>query len=127
MSIPSDLKYTREHEWVRISGPTATVGITKFAADQLGDVVFVDLPQTGKDVRAHETLCSIESVKAVSDIYAPMSGKVTRVNSDLSKKPETVNADPYGAGWIAEITLSNPAESGALLSAADYETHTRGK
>ncbi|MBI4178264.1 glycine cleavage system protein GcvH [bacterium] len=123
MAIPSDLKYTKEHEWIRLNGKTGVIGITQFAADQLGDVVFVDLPQPGQAVKQSETLASIESVKAVSDIYAPVSGKVVRVNSALASKPELVNADPYGEGWMLEIEVSTPSESSSLLSPANYEAH----
>lgn len=127
MSIPADLKYTKEHEWIRLKDKTGVVGITKFAADQLGDVVFVDLPQAGKIVKQMETMASIESVKAVSDIYAPISGKITRVNPGLAAKPELVNTDPYGEGWMVEIEASSPAELSALMSPADYESHIQEK
>lgn len=127
MSVPAELKYTKEHEWIRVNGKIARVGITRFAADQLGDIVFVEMPPAGKVTRQMEVLSSIESVKAVSDIYSPVSGKVTQANTALSAAPEKVNSDPYGEGWIVEIELSNPAELSALLSAADYESHTRDK
>ena len=127
MSVPSDLKYTKEHEWIRVNGRAGAVGISQFAVDHLGDVVFVDLPQAGKTVKQFDVLASIESVKAVSDIYAPASGKVTRVNSAVSAKPETVNADPYGEGWMVEIELADPAELSALMPPADYETHISDK
>lgn len=127
MSVPAELKYTKEHEWIRVNGKIARVGITRFAADQLGDIVFVEMPPAGKVTRQMEVLSSIESVKAVSDIYSPVSGKVTQANTALSAAPEKVNSDPYGEGWIVEIELSNPAELSALLSASDYESHTRDK
>ncbi len=127
MSVPADLKYTKEHEWIRLKGNTGVIGVTHFAADQLGDIVFVDLPPAGKTSKQMDVLFTVESVKAVSDIYAPVSGKVTRVNPALSGKPELVNTDPYGEGWMVEIELSNPAEASTLLTPADYETHISDK
>lgn len=127
MNIPADLKYTKEHEWIRLTGKTGVIGITQFAADQLGDVVFIELPAAGREAKQMDTMASIESVKAVSDIYAPVSGKVARVNSALAAKPELVNTDPYGEGWMVEIDLSNASEVSALMSAAEYESHVSGK
>ena len=127
MSVPSDLKYTKEHEWVRVNGNVGRIGITRFAVDHLGDIVYVDLPAIGKAVKQFDVMSSIESVKAVSDIYAPASGKVMNANSELAGKPEQVNADPYGQGWMVEISISNPAELSALLSPSEYESHIREK
>lgn len=127
MGIPNDLKYTKDHEWVRYKDGAGTVGITQFAADQLGDVVFIELPAVGKIVKQSEVLCSIESVKAVSDIYAPLSGKITRVNSDLAGDVESINKDPYGKGWMLEMAASDPGELVALFSSADYESHIGSK
>ncbi len=125
MSVPDNLRYTKDHEWIRVDSSTGRVGITQFAADQLGDIVYVDLPAVGIEVKQFDVIASIESVKAVSDIYAPVSGKVTVVNATVVSKPEIVNSDPFGAGWMFEIALSNPSESAALLSPADYESHAR--
>lgn len=121
MNIPQELKYSREHEWVRVEGNRAMVGITDFAQHQLGDVVFVEVPTVGAAVTAGQGFSVVESVKAVSDIYAPVSGAVVAVNDALNDAPETINGDPYGAGWIAVIELSNPGELDELLDAAGYE------
>ena len=122
MSIPADLKYTKDHEWLRLKNGAARVGITQHAADQLGDVVFIDLPAIGKEVKQFEVMASIESVKAVSDIYAPVSGKVTQINSALAASPEMVNSKPYEDGRMIEISVSKPQEVSALLSTGDYES-----
>lgn len=127
MSIPGDLKYTKDHEWLRLKDGAGIVGITRHAADQLGDIVFVDLPAAGKEVKQFEAVASIESVKAVSDIYAPLSGKVARVNAAVASKPELVNSHPYDDGWLIEISPSRPDEVSSLLSASDYESLIRGK
>jgi glycine cleavage system H protein len=119
--IPSELKYTREHEWARVEGDRARIGITAFAQEQLGDVVFVELPKVGAQVTGMQTFGVVESVKAVSDLYAPLTGEVVETNAALVKKPETVNSDPYGEGWMIVVKLANPSEVDALLSAADYE------
>ncbi len=124
MNIPKELKYSREHEWVRVEGNKATVGITDFAQHELGDVVFVELPAKGTVVTAGKSFSVVESVKAVSDIYAPVSGTVTAVNDALTDAPETINEDPYGAGWIAVIEMSDPGELASLLDSADYEKFT---
>ncbi len=121
MNIPKELKYSREHEWVKVEGNKATIGITDFAQHELGDVVFVDLPAKGAAVTAGKAFAVVESVKAVSDIFAPVSGTVTAVNDALTDAPETVNGDPYGAGWIAVIEMSDPGELAALLDSAGYE------
>ena len=120
-NVPGDLKYTKEHEWAKIEGDRARIGITDFAQDQLGDVVFVELPKVGAKVTSMSTFGVVESVKAVSDLFAPLTGEVVEVNAELPKKPETVNRDPYGQGWMLVIRMANPAEANALLSAAQYE------
>ena len=117
---PGDRKYTKDHEWIRISGDTAEIGITDFAQQQLGDVVFVDLPDPGKKIAAGESFGSIESVKAVSELYAPMSGEVVEVNGTLKDRPEIVNKDPHGT-WMIKIRLANAGESGSLLDSAAYQ------
>lgn len=118
---PSDLRYEKEHVWARVEGDTATVGITHFAQDQLGEVVYVDLPDIGEEIIAGETFGEIESVKSVSDLYAPVSGEVVKVNEALDDAPETVNEDCYGEGWMLEIRLSDAAEIDDLLSSTEYE------
>jgi glycine cleavage system H protein len=120
MAYPSDRKYTKQHEWIQASGTTGTVGITDHAQEELGDIVFVELPKVGAEVTAGKTFGSVESVKAVSDLYAPASGTVTEVNGDLATSPENVNKDPHGS-WMMKITLKNPGELDALMSSADYE------
>jgi glycine cleavage system H protein len=122
MNFPDNLKYTRDHEWIRIEGETGTIGITEYAQGELGDVVFVELPPVGKSVKKHETFGTIEAVKAVSDLYAPMSGSVTDVNTAVSASPESVNKDPYGKGWMVKVKLSNPGEAAELLDAAAYRS-----
>jgi len=119
--VPADLKYTREHEWAKVEGDRARIGITAFAQEQLGDVVFVELPKVGAHVSAMKTFGVVESVKAVSDLYAPLSGEVIEANARLAKSPEVVNADPYGAGWMIVVKLADPKELDSLMSAADYE------
>jgi glycine cleavage system H protein len=120
MAYPADLKYTKEHEWIKVEGDTGIVGITDHAQKALGDIVFVELPKPGAALTAGKTLGTVESVKAVSDIYAPASGTVTEVNQELATTPEKINADPHGA-WMVKVKLSNPGEVKNLLSAADYE------
>ena len=121
---PPDLRYTKDHEWVRVEGDTATIGVTDFAANQLGDVVFVDLPAVGKAVEQFATFGVVESVKAVSDLYAPLSGEVIAVNGDLGSKPELVNSDPFGAGWMIRVKVGDTAQVDELLDAAGYEKLT---
>ncbi|MDP9455165.1 MAG: glycine cleavage system protein H [Actinobacteria bacterium] len=118
MSVPGELQYTKTHEWVRIEGETATVGITEHAQDELGDVVFVELPESGRTLDAGEAFGAVESVKAVSDLYAPLPGEVVEVNESLGDNPEKINEDPYGEGWILKLRVSGEAD---LLSAEDYE------
>ena len=120
MSYPSDLKYTKEHEWIKADGSSATVGITNYAQESLGDIVFVELPKPGSEITAGKTFGTVESVKAVSDLFAPASGTVTEVNGDLATAPEKINKDANGT-WMLKMTLKNPAELKNLLSAADYE------
>lgn len=122
-NIPTDLKYTREHEWARKDGANVRVGITHFAQEQLGDVVFVELPKVAAKVTAHQSFGVVESVKAVSDLFAPMSGEIVETNAALAKAPELVNQDPYGAGWMIVIKPSNPGEWDSLLGAGEYEQH----
>ena len=122
--VPADLRYTKDHEWVRLEGDTATIGVTDFAANQLGDVVFVDLPAVGKAVEQFATFGVVESVKAVSDLYAPLSGEVVDVNADLGSKPELVNSDPFGDCWMIRVKVGDPAQVGELLDAAGYEKLT---
>lgn len=122
MEIPNDLLYTREHEWVKIEGNKGTVGITHFAQDQLGDVVFVELPQVDSEMKKETPFGVVESVKTVSDLYAPTNGKVTGVNKDLEAQPELINTDPYGKGWIAQMDLSDPGDKEGLLTPQDYES-----
>ena len=123
---PGDLKYTSTHEWVRVSGDTAEIGITKYASDELGDIVFVDLPEVGAPVQAGAVAGSIESVKAVAELASPVSGEVVAVNGVLSDTPETVNEDPYGAGWMAKVKMSSPSDLDRLLDAAAYEASLGG-
>ena len=120
MNIPDDLRYSAEHEWVRLNGTTARVGITDFAQDSLGDVVFVQLPDVGLDVIAGASVSEIESTKSVSDVYVPLTGVVSAVNDALADQPELVNQDPYGAGWMFELEITDPSEVDALLDAAGY-------
>lgn len=121
MNIPNDLKYSKEHEWVRVEGNRATVGITDFAQSELGDIVFVELPEVGDEVQANEPFGSVESVKTVSELYAPVSGKVVEINEELADAPELVNEDPYGKAWMIVIEMSNPEELDELLDAKQYE------
>jgi len=123
MEFPEDLKYSREHEWVLVESNVATVGITDFAQDQLGDIVFVELPAIGDKVSKEDAFGVVESVKAVSDIYAPVSGKVLEVNDDLPDNPEMVNEDPYGDGWMVKIEMNDLDDLQDLMSAAEYEAY----
>jgi glycine cleavage system H protein len=118
--VPADLKYAKSHEWARVSGETAVVGITDHAQHELTDIVFVELPAVGRQVKAGEAVAVVESVKTASDIYSPVSGEVIEVNQPAADNPATVNNDPYGAGWFFKLKLSAPAEVNALLSPADY-------
>jgi glycine cleavage system H protein len=120
MPYPPEFKYTKEHEWIKVEGTTATIGITTYAQESLGDIVFVDLPKAGTELSAGKTFGSVESVKAVSDLYAPASGTVTEVNAELATAPEKINQDAHAA-WMLKLTLKNPGELNSLLSAADYD------
>lgn len=122
MQVPDDLSYTEQHEWVRVSAGVARIGITDYAQDALGDVVFVSLPAVGTPVVAHASCAEVESTKSVSEIYAPVSGEVVEVNAALETAPEQVNADPYGDGWIFVVELRDPAELDALMDASAYRT-----
>lgn len=121
MAYPTDYRYTKQHEWVHIEGDQAKVGITDYAQRELGDIVFVELPAVGTKVKQGDNLATVESVKSVSDVYAPISGEVIAVNDALESAPETVNKDPHGAGWIAVITPDDPHAADSLLDAAEYE------
>jgi len=119
---PADLRYDKEHEWVSVEGGTATIGISAFAQDQLGEVVYVDLPAIGDELAVGETFGEIESVKSVSELFAPVSGTIVEVNEELASSPESINSDPYGAGWMVKITLSNAGQLDGLMSADEYES-----
>jgi glycine cleavage system H protein len=123
MAYPANYRYTKEHEWVDVKGDVASIGITDYAQHELGDVVFVELPKPGSNVEAGKTFGTVESVKAVSDIYAPASGEVVEANGDLQNTPEKINTDPHGAGWLIKIRIANPAEIGALMDTAAYEAY----
>jgi glycine cleavage system H protein len=120
MAYPTDRKYTKEHEWIQVNGGSGTVGITHYAQESLGDIVFVEMPKVGAELTAGKTFGTVESVKAVSDLFAPASGTVTEVNGELATSPENVNKDAHGS-WMLKLTLKNPGELDGLLSAADYE------
>src|SRR5215475_5197419 len=120
---PEDFRYTKEHEWIHAEGDTATVGITDHAQSELGDIVYVDLPKVGAKVEAGRSLGSVESVKAVSDIYSPVSGEVVEINEALATAPEKLNTDPHGEAWLVKVRLSAPGEINRLMSAADYEAY----
>jgi glycine cleavage system H protein len=127
MAYPKQFKYSKDHEWIDVKGDVATVGITDYAQSELGDVVFVELPKVGAKVATGKTFGSVESVKAVSEIYAPASGEVAESNGALKDKPEAINTDPHGAGWLIKIKLANAAELGALMDAAAYEAYIAEK
>jgi glycine cleavage system H protein len=118
---PSDYRYTKEHEWIQVSGDAGTIGITDYAQHELGDVVFVEMPAVGAKITAGQVFGTVESVKAVSEIFAPVSGEVTETNSVLSDTPETLNSDPHGAGWLIKIKLANPSDVSGLMDAAAYQ------
>ena len=123
MTYPESYKYTKEHEWVHVEGNEGTVGITDHAQHELGDIVFVDLPKVGAQIAKGETLGSVESVKAVSDIYSPVSGEISAINELLGKSPEKLNEDPHGDAWLIKVTLSSPDEINALMAAPDYQKY----
>ncbi len=126
MDIPAELRYSSDHEWVRVDGTTVTVGITEYAQDALGDVVFVEMPDPGLAVAAGDSFSEVESTKSVSDIYAPVTGSIAEVNADLESQPELLNSDPYGAGWICRIEISDPSELDGLMDAEAYRALTEG-
>jgi len=121
MKIPADLKYTQDHEWVRIEGETAVVGVTDFAQSELGDVVFVEIETVGETLEKGETFGTVEAVKTVSDLFMPVGGEITELNEELADEPELVNKDPYGKGWMIKVKMSDVSELGELLSADDYQ------
>jgi glycine cleavage system H protein len=127
MAYPTQFRYTKEHEWLELKGDIATIGITDYAQHELGDVVFVELPAVGAKIVTGKTFGSVESVKAVSEIYAPASGEVVEANGELHNKPEAINTDPHGAGWLIRVKLANPAEANSLLDSAAYETFVEEK
>ena len=120
---PENFRYTKEHEWVLVEGDTGTIGITDHAQEELGDIVYVDLPKVGAHLETGKSLGSVESVKAVSDVYSPVSGDVLEVNGALAEAPEKLNEDPHGAAWLVKVKLANPAEVQNLMSAADYQSY----
>lgn len=126
MNVPADLRYSSDHEWVRQDGNVVTIGITEYAQDSLGDVVFVDVPEAGTAVASGDSFTEVESTKSVSDIYAPVSGTVTAVNATLGDQPELLNSDPYGEGWICSIEMSDPSQLDELMDAAAYTALTEG-
>jgi len=121
-----DIYFTRDHEWIRIEGGTGTIGITAYAVEQLGDITFVELPKKGKEVGQSDVLCAVESVKAASDVYAPLSGRVTEVNLALENEPEIMNRSPEGEGWLARIEISDPGPAGGLMTRAEYDDYVCG-
>jgi len=122
-NIPENLRYSKDHEWVAVDGDVATIGITDHAQHSLGDVVYIDMPRVGDKFGSHEAFGSVESVKAVSEIFVPVGGEVSEVNDGLNDTPEAVNNDPYGAGWMVRIKMDNPGDADAMLSAAEYEEY----
>ncbi len=120
---PDNFRYTKEHEWVRAEGDSATIGITDHAQEELGDIVYVDLPKPGTHIEQGKSLGSVESVKAVSDVYSPVSGEVLEINALLAEAPEKLNEDPHGAAWLVKVKLANPSEVPNLMTAADYQTY----
>lgn len=126
MDYPEGLKYSREHEWVLVEGDSATIGISDFAQSELGDVVYVEVPEVGEKISKEDPFGAVESVKAVSDLYAPVSGTVVEVNDALPDTPELINEDPYGEGWIIKVTLSDPSELDELMNAREYASHCEG-
>lgn len=120
MNLPNDIKYTKEHEWTKIEGNVATIGVTDFAQSELGDIAWIEMPELGAETKKGEPFGTIEAVKTVEDLFAPLSGKIVEINEDLLDSPEWVNDDPYGKGWIAKIEFSDEAELSSLLSAEDY-------
>jgi len=126
-NVPEDLHYSKDHEWVRVDGGEAVIGITDYAQNSLGDVVYVELPKTGEEFAAHQSFGSVESVKAVSEVFTPVAGEITKINESLAEEPEKVNADPYGEGWMIRIRMSSPEDVDSLLTAAEYEDFTKAE
>jgi glycine cleavage system H protein len=126
-NVPEELQYSKDHEWIRLEGDTGTIGITDHAQHSLGDVVYVELPKVGETFGAHESFGSVESVKAVSEIFTPVSGEVVEVNESLQDDPEKVNTDPYGDAWMIRVRMSNPGEVDSMLTAAEYEDFTKAE
>lgn len=122
-NIPDNLRYSKDHEWVLVDGDVATIGITDYAQGSLGDVVYIDMPRVGDSFEAHKAFGSVESVKAVSEIFTPVGGEVVETNDGLNDSPEEVNGDPYGAGWMVKVKMTNPGEADAMLSSAEYEEY----
>ncbi|HEX3248193.1 MAG TPA: glycine cleavage system protein GcvH [Pyrinomonadaceae bacterium] len=126
-NVPEDLHYSKDHEWVRVDGDVAIIGITDYAQNSLGDVVYVELPKAGDEFAANESFGSVESVKAVSEVFTPIAGVVAQINESLADEPETVNSDPYGSGWMIRLKMSNAGEVDSLLTAAEYEDFTKAE
>ena len=126
-NVPDSLHYSKDHEWVRVEGDTAVIGITDHAQEKLGDVVYVELPKVGDEFAGNDAFGSVESVKAVSEIFTPVTGKITETNESLNDEPEKVNKDPYGDGWMIKMTMKNPGEVDSLLTAAEYEDFTKAE
>jgi len=122
-NIPENLRYSKDHEWVSVDGETATIGITDYAQHSLGDVVYIDLPRAGDKFAGHESFGSVESVKAVSEVFTPIAGEVVEVNDSINDTPENVNGDPYGAGWFIKVKMENPLEADGLMSGEEYEEY----
>ena len=125
MNLPEDIKYSKEHEWIKVSGNIAIIGVSDYAQDQLGEVVFVELPDEGEEFEKGDAFGVIESVKSVNDIYAPISGRIVEVNDPVADSPEIVNEDPYGEGWLVKIEMTDPKELADLMSAKDYEAYIK--
>ena len=125
MTFPEDLKYSKEHEWIRVSGNVATIGVTDFAQDQLGEIVFVELPDEGEEFGKDDTFGVVESVKSVNDIYSPVSGRVMELNDPVVDSPEIINEDPYGEGWLIKVEVTNPKELKELMTSKQYEAYIR--
>ena len=126
-NVPEDLHYSKDHEWVRVDGDQAIIGITDYAQNSLGDVVYVELPKAEDEFAANEAFGSVESVKAVSEVFTPIAGTIVKINESLADEPESVNSDPYGSGWMIQIKMSNPGEVDSLLTAAEYEDFTKAE
>jgi len=126
-NVPEDLHYSKDHEWVRVEGSEAVIGITDYAQNSLGDVVYVEVPKPGEEFAANESFGSVESVKAVSEVFTPVSGVIASINESLADEPEKVNSDPYGDGWMIRVKMANPGEVDSLLSAAEYEDFTKAE